>query len=449
MSTSTEAPARKPLWGEGIDIPFFGVCGEHNSGKTLALIEILPERTVYTGFELSATTYSNMVNLGLMYEASKEVPKKYPNYRPVDSWLWWEATMLALPPGKFDVAAIDTIGDMEDGLPDHVASLYANYGFSSADNFRSTKGIFWGHVQDYLQKKLLEIMRKTGIQTIAFAAHMKTPWVDGKPVANVRETEGKKVWLKLATVLLRLERKYNAKGALPDAPNAIVVKSRLAVPKKNAAGEIERDEFGRSQWVTVLPAAIPSFCPGSIRFYIKNPANLEKPKKGETVEIPVMTEEQKLAMQSEIAANDRAAAEAKLQTMQMVQGAAQRAAEYAKSGPQATATFTAADGTTANVTLQVPPAEQKPEAAPAGSDTPPVAGDEQPIPVKKQVIDDIKQLRSDLAINDAAWAANLAKRNVTQLEDASLESLQEIRTRLWNLHTQRTLEKDLAKKSAS
>jgi len=341
---------REPLWGEDISIPVLGVTGEINSGKTLFLLEIKPDRTRYYGYESSAVTYSRHAGLKSMVEVHEKMNELYSGdeYSPKQMWKWFEEDALSLPHGEYDVIAIDTIGSLEDGLPAHVASLYKNYGYSSEEAFTKTMGLFWSTVKGYLEKFINRLIQKTGIQTLAFAAHQKQEWVNGRP-ATTRVAEGKTTWNKLATFYLKLERPIiltgENQGKRVEKPNATVLKGRLSIPQKDTEGNVVRDEYGDANWVRVHPDKFADCTPGKIRFYIKNPVANRKLNANERVVEKKLTADEKLLIQSETERDRLATAE--LQANEKVERLAIAKNAAANTGPQKPATSATNDDTQA------------------------------------------------------------------------------------------------------
>ena len=76
-----------------------------------------------------------------------ELLKKFPKgYKPKDLFEFWYNDIKSIEPGRFSVIGADPISDIEDGMVDWVKSRFKEFGFSSAEKFQSTGGIFWSRV---------------------------------------------------------------------------------------------------------------------------------------------------------------------------------------------------------------------------------------------------------------------------------------------------------------
>ena len=320
-TTDTTATETK-LWGD-IEIEVIGCSGEYQSGKTILVVTIDPQNTKLYDFEKSAGTYSSL-GIKERIDVPQVLTAKFAGkeYRPLDVFRWWREDVLATPPGEFTVIATDPISDIEQGLVDYVASQYAAYGFSSEKAFTSTGGIFWSNVKAYWKTVLVDLA--TRCQTFAFTTHMRQVWSGGKPSSR-REPKGKDTLMELASLYLLLDRKPDEKGKVPAKPNATVLKSRLA---KFVDGEI----------VPVLPPRIKEATPKKIREYIAKPPDYSKLKKDELIPEEKLSDDEKLELQAQIAADQKAAAEAELQKSEMMIQAARRTAAARAKASAANAT---------------------------------------------------------------------------------------------------------------
>ena len=314
------------LWHEKLSIPVIGLTGEYESGKTLFGLTIDPEHTICFDFELSAAPYKDSLGFAHVDMADFMLKSKPDGFKPVDTFEAWLEQIKAIEPGKFKVIMVDTIGDIETGLADYVASKHRDYGFSSPDKFQSTGGIFWSHVKAFWKQVLTDLAARC--ETFVFTSHLKAVWVGGRATKQ-KEPMGKSTMMELASLYLELSRKVNKGGKIvtTELPNAVVRKSRLV---RLVDGVLK----------PCLPAAFSKATPGRVREYIENPPNLAKPKADEKAEAAHLTEDERLQLQAEVAANEATAAEAKLERARMTQAAY---AKQPQSKPQARETVAKPD----------------------------------------------------------------------------------------------------------
>jgi len=111
-----------------------------------------------------------------------------------------------------------------------------------------------------------------GVETIIFTSHLKTPWVDKRPVVGKVAPAGKPLLYKLSSLFLWLvSDRTNNDGA----PAGLVLKERM--------GDLVPDE--NDEWVIsrMLPERIPHCTWKDIREYLEHGCDLTNPADGETM----------------------------------------------------------------------------------------------------------------------------------------------------------------------
>lgn len=427
----------KTLWG-GTKIPVLGVTGEKYAGKSLFVSSIDPERTLMIDLEKSTETYSipYKKRLDLYAELQKRIeadPKRKgaaATPTPLDAFVWFKETLEAVKPGEFSVIAVDPISDIEQGLTDWVYEHPDTFGRSKAQ-YDKAGGLLFGDVKAYW--KMMLGMLSTRCETFAFTTHMGFVWKGSAPTSE-RKAKGKETLFELASLYLEVQRKPNEKGEIPAAPVGVVKKSRLAVTKI---------EGGEVTHIPILPPRLKVCTPKAIREYIANPPDYSKLKKEEKVETEVMTPDEKLRLEAEIAENNRAAAEATLSHVEKMREAAieqgkriaereQRAAA-AKATAPSTATATATNGATnVHVKTTTTPTAKATEEPPFDT----THAKDAPQDVYEIIMDQRKQL----GIPDKQWAEILAKRGAKETRQLTAEQAEEIRKNLWNKLTTRDMQ---------
>jgi hypothetical protein len=296
------------IWN-GTNIPVLGVTGEYASGKTLLISSIDPEHTCIIDLEESSATYGGIPfakrhDLQDMLVGGKGTPK------PVDIFIWFRDLVEKIKPGEYTVLAVDPINDLEQGLVDWVAANPKEFG-RSAGQYERAGGILWGDVKAYWKRLLMQIAAK--VKTFAFATHMGFVWSGSSPTTR-RKAKGKDTLFELASMYLQVERKPDANGKMPDVPTAIVLKSRLAVTHM-VEGEVIHKP--------ILPPRLKQATPKAIRDYIANPPDYTKLKAHEKAVPETLSDDEKLLLKSEIAANEAESERMKAERAERAKAAAE------------------------------------------------------------------------------------------------------------------------------
>lgn len=443
------------IWGKQ-EIPVVGVTGEIGSGKTLFLLDIDPENTIYYDFELSGATYDFP---GERVDVGAEMLKKYPTgYSPVAVYDWWVEHVMNLPKGKYSVIAVDTIGDLEDGLAEYVKSKYRDFGYSSAQSFQKTGGIFHKEVRSYWKTVLVNVSARC--ETFAFSAHLRNVWEDGEPTKK-REPVGKRTLMELASMYFWLERQYvkNGKVHHADEPSGKKLKGRL----------VARLETGK--WSQVLPDRMPICTPDAIRNYVANPVGSRKPKNTELVDVEDApdNELEALRLKALIAQREAeakreanelfAASQAAIDRKKAKEAAADESVKPSpkpepepepepepKPEPEAPAADPpsgpelrdAADAAEAAIARREAKAKEELPAQPAPSSE---EGDPESTSASEDSLRQLRELKTKLELNNDKWRAILARFRVKTAHDLSEDDVQQLIVKLLERLEQKKLAK--------
>lgn len=304
MATAAAPPPaasnKADLWG-GLPIEVIVGTGLYGAGKTLFGLTIDPgPRTLVMDNEGSSTIYQS---LGFRHiDMAAELIKKHPKgYTPEDRYLWWrQAAIEHGKSGNFTVLMVDPFSEIEDGLARYVEKNPQKFGYSEAQ-FKRSSGLYWSAMKTALAADL--DMLRAMYQTVYLVVHMRNEFRGATPTGK-KEPKGKETLQQLASLFLQFERRANDKGEVPAVPSAIVLKSRLAHTKITDEGV---------QILPILPPRIPKATPQAIREYIKAPPDYTKLKKDERAPEEHLSDDDKLLLQAQIAANNHEAAEAELQ----------------------------------------------------------------------------------------------------------------------------------------
>lgn len=437
MVAATNEP--RQLWG-GTKIPVLGVTGEKYAGKSLFVSSIDPERTLMIDLEKSTETYNipYKKRLDLYAELQKRIdadPKrKGSTPTPLDAFIWFKETLEGVKPGEYAVIAVDPISDIEQGLTDWVYEHPETFGRSKAQ-YDKAGGLLFGDVKAYW--KMMLGMLSTRCETFAFTTHMGFVWKGSAPTSE-RKAKGKETLFELASLYVEVQRKPNEKGEIPAAPVGVVKKSRLAVTQI-IDGEVTH--------TPILPPRLKVCTPKAIREYVVTPPDYSKLKKEEKVETEVMTDEEKLRLEAEIAADKRAAAELEMSRFERMREAAKeqaaRIAEQKERAAKATAGPTLA--TNGAVVASATNGNGNGNGTHHATESPPF---EPTTTGKKEekatpdIYETIMEQRKELGLTDAQWAGVLAKRGAKETRDLTLDQAEEIRKNLWQKITARDMEKE-------
>ncbi len=305
------------LW-QGRRIPIVGVTGEFGSGKTLFGLTVDPgtrdhsthATTLCWDTEGSSEPYVDMLN----FDRVDVTAGLGDDYSPIDLYLRWRQHIQSIQPGKYRVGFLDTIEEIEEGLVEWVRANPDEFGHTKVQ-YEAMSGLMWGDVKSLWQRILYTEIRER-FETFVFAAHLKNEWKGKAPTGN-KVPKGKETLMKLASLYLELMRIQPAKGKTGQAiPSANVMKTRLTVlhPK---TGEL----------IPMLPPRLDVATPDAIRAYIVAPPDYAALKPSERLQEKTMSDDERLAMQAQIASDQAATAQAELSRVEKVKEAAARAAD--------------------------------------------------------------------------------------------------------------------------
>lgn len=293
----------KPLWPKGVEIPFLGITGPHNSGKSLFGLSINPKRTISYDLEASQGNHKSLgfKHIDFIDLLHDTFPKGYTSEQ---YYLFWLRHAMSVDDKKYDVIFIDPISTLEAGLTEHVKSRYNEYGFSAPEEFLKMQGVFWGKVKEKWEYDLTRIRAKC--QTLAWTTHERLAYTDGRPTKK-REPKGKATLMQLATLYLSLEKGTPETAGVP---TATILKSKLSDSQY-----VESED--QNEYVSIdiqirpyLPDRLPKATPQAIRQYIAGSFDYSKSKPEEQVTEPQLSDEDKLELKAQIASDERAAREA-------------------------------------------------------------------------------------------------------------------------------------------
>lgn len=341
----------------GIKCQIFGVTGPKWSGKTLLGYQIAPgfhaeghpyagqSRTINLDVEMSAGTYAvpgiDRVDVPSVLRDNFGIAE----YKPIDIFKWFREWIGKVPQHRYDVIMVDPASDLESGLLDYVRVNPVEFGYSAAQ-FSKMESVAIACAKTLWKRLLIDIAARC--QLFYFTTHEKAEWKGNKPTGKMI-AKGMEPLYEVASLYLRLEREKQKEGERPKPPSATILKDRLSFQEFDPAS-------GEVKIITILPERLPEATAKAIRNYVKYPVGKRKEgiKPEELAQEVNLSDDEKLLIQAEIAANNAAAATANLSIQERMRAAAaaqagqssqgQGQAGQSQSAAQAVARFPQASG---------------------------------------------------------------------------------------------------------
>ena len=442
-----EPPFETPFWGlvngKPLKIRTMAATGPFGSGKSLLGDMIDTHNTLKVDVESSSTAFNLPFKKHLvMYD---EVKSKFEVPQPIECFEWFRDLIMAIKPGEYTVVSVDPINELQAGAYDWVYEHPEKFGRTKGQYDKMT-AMVWGDVKTYLDQ--LVGMLSSKIETFYYTLHMGQVWKLGKPVDNQVKAKGSDVFRKMADVVFVLDRPLDPRtGKQVDAPIGITAppigKSRL-VHADPDTGIIK----------PILPPAIHGLTPAKIRAYIAKPPDYAKLKKDEVVPQHVMSDDERLQLQAQIAENNLAAEQARMEQLQGAKTAAQENALAIEKAKKAAAkTESAAKAETGNALDTCEKADFVGKSESVGKEANTAALPTQAkqgeadwkynnlsIPDRITVI---KEQMVDLGLSREQMVAAIEKRAGMgkKMTDMTEDQLIDLHKALWNKLTQRDMEK--------
>lgn len=430
---------RKPLFGlvggKELVIPVIGFSGGYGSGKTLAGLTLSPSETTEIGLEDSGVTYH--LPLAKRYSMYSEVRAKAKDGipTPMECFEWFQDI---LPKIDTRILFIDPITDIQQGMVDWVEAHPEKFGKTRAQ-YEKASGLLWGDVKSFVKILLGRMSKK--VECLIFTAHMGTVWKDGKPVAGKEKAKGLDVFRELASLYVHLSRPVDpASGKQPAAPIGHTClphgKSRLAHTVVRPDGVVEVQ--------AILPPRVEPFTWEKLREYVAKPPDFAKLKKSELAQIDHMTAEDRLLLESEIAANNLETERIRLE----IKERAEDSRKEIESKNARRETEKISESTSTEKPVEKPKEDKKPdppkqeapkeEAKPAQSQTDP----EKPVKLdREQLLATIRDQFQQLEATSEVQSNAIKKRGGKVLEDLNDDQLEDLRRSCWSTLTKRGLAK--------
>lgn len=263
------------------------ITGGKGSGKTTAAITHVPpseiKQLLYIDTEDSASDFE-----GLGFEHIRMYERLAPDEdmlalleagRPPwvskeqrNTWVGYYEYLIKtlnqkLAQGKFKYLVIDTVGPVEMALTAAVEADRQAFGWSGQTAYgkKEVEGV------RPLYDNLLEAISRRGVETIILTSHLKSVWIDKKPVLDKIRPGGR---LKLLSTISSMMVWLVSGNSAVNAPAGLILKARMGLTTPSKDGDF---------WDTqaVLPERMPVFTWREVANYQANPANFANPAPGE------------------------------------------------------------------------------------------------------------------------------------------------------------------------
>jgi len=301
--------------GQPLRIPMIGLVGGKGSGKTFAGSSLCPEETTEIAVEDSGETYN--FPFAKSYSMFKEVQTSNANGIPsqLDCYMWF---MDLLPKIDTRILFIDPITDLQAGGYQYIVRNCTQFGLT-AEQCKSSSGLVWGALKAHLKLLLGRVSRN--LETIIYTSHTGLVWKNGKPAPGKVKAKGVDTFYELASLVVFLKRDVDpATGKQPDAPVGHITppmgKARLSRITKLPDGS-----YGGQP---LLPPRIDRFTWEEFRKSVNSPPNYAKLTAKQKAEVEVLTDDEKLELQAEIAENNAEAERLKMQRIEATKEAKER-----------------------------------------------------------------------------------------------------------------------------
>ena len=229
----------------------------------------LSENVCFIDGEQKGSGIDSQLHFGKYISLLSEAANQYgPTFKPIDLYQTLDKTLRAIPQNKFTVCVLDNIAPIEEALLAEVKREPRAYGIDPAKAISGAFGGAWPGVNNLVSGYCNALYAK-GIRLIIATAHIKAVWASGGQVPNKFKPKGVERWQELSILSLVL-----IPGDYSPVPSALVMKEQLGQLTYNATS----DEFEIRRR---LPQRLPKATFAEIRRYLREPADLSSPLKGE------------------------------------------------------------------------------------------------------------------------------------------------------------------------
>ena len=189
---------------------------------------------------------------------------------------------------KYMVAVLDNISPFELAIDAEAIRNVDRYCSAFGLNKKNVLAGRYGgtkSVMNYYIGEVCNTLHAKGVQLVIATAHVKPAWQGGVQLINKFNMKGGDRWQELSILTLIL-----VPGDDPPVPSAIVQKEQLGLisinrdPTEEELESMKSGETGHNI-IRRLPYRMPVATFQKIRWYLRNPANLENPADGEAIDL--------------------------------------------------------------------------------------------------------------------------------------------------------------------
>ncbi len=260
------------------------VTGGRGIGKSFLCAQAdFPKNILLMDYENKGEGIDEQIDFGDYYAVTRSVDSN-----PLGVYRETMSIINNIKPGDFSVAVLDNISHLELALraeANNNIEEYANEYNLNITNIK--KGRFGGLssvVNFLISDQICNRLHAKGIRLIAITSHVKPRWGSAGPIPNKKRIKGADRWQELSILSLVL-----VPGNFAPIPAAIVMKEQLgliSIPDPSKMSDDEYEQYQRGEAghhiERRLPLRLPVATFQAIRHYLHNPADLTKPKDGET-----------------------------------------------------------------------------------------------------------------------------------------------------------------------
>jgi len=259
------------------------ITGQRGIGKSFFLAQMdFPDNILFIDYENKGESLDSQVKFGAYHAVTRGE-----NTTPLDVYTKTMEIINSIEQDRYTIAILDNVSWLELALRAEANRNVERYVMDYNLNLKNVKsGRFGGLssvVNFLISDKICNALHSKGVGVIAITSHVKPAWGASGIIPNKMRVKGADRWQELSVLSIIL-----VPGDNPPIPSGLVMKEQLGSisiidPNKLSDKDYEmyqRGELGHNV-TRRLPLRLPEATPQAIRYYLKHPANISEPEKGE------------------------------------------------------------------------------------------------------------------------------------------------------------------------